>query len=167
MLQKKHNKYVSKDEALAKLQRYCAYQDRCHQEVEKKLKDYGIWGEDLDDIVVELIRENFLNEERFARSYARGKFRIKRWGKTKITRELKFRKISKYCIKKAMEEIDQEEYKNELRKILAKKIKEYKNPKFYERKVKAARFAMMKGYESSMVWDIANQLEDDFKKENL
>jgi regulatory protein len=73
--------YVSKEDALKKLQRYCAYQDRCHQEARRKLLDLGIYGDDLEEIISELISDNFLNEERFARSFARGKFRIKGWGK--------------------------------------------------------------------------------------
>lgn len=156
----KRKKYVSKDDALSKLQRYCAYQDRCHQEVEKKLKTYDIYGEDLDDIMLELIRENFLNEERFARSYARGKFRMKKWGRYKIKRELKQRAISKYCIKKAMMEIEEEEYQTVLKEMILKKIGEYKG-KFYERKIKAARFAIGKGYESAIVWKTANEVEEE------
>jgi regulatory protein len=108
-LQKK-KKYISKDDALLKLQAYCAYQDRCHSEVRSKLLDLGIYGDDLEDIIVALIEDNFLNEERYARSYARGKFRIKQWGRLRIRRELKFRKISDYCIRKAMEEIDENDY---------------------------------------------------------
>ena len=113
-------KYISKDDALSKLQRYCAYQDRCHQEVRSKLLDLGIYGDDLEEIISDLISENFLNEERYARSYARGKFRIKRWGRMRIQQELKQRKISAYCLRKAMEEIEEEEYEQTLRTILEK-----------------------------------------------
>lgn len=161
---KKPQKYVSKDEALSKLQKYCAYQDRCHKEVEKKIRDYGIYGDDVGDIMVELIRERFLDEERFACSYARGKFRMKKWGKTRIKLELKKRDVSKYCIKKAMKEIENEEYTKVLREILDKKMKQYKG-KFYERKIKAARFALGKGYESVLVWKLANELEEEQEEE--
>ena len=160
ILKKKEKKYVSKDDALNKLQRYCAYQDRCHQEVENKLREYGIFGEDADDIMVELINDKFLDEERFARSYARGKFRMKKWGRTKIKQELKLRAVSKYCIKKAMTEIEEEAYQKVLREMLRKKTGEYKG-KFYERKIKAARFAMNKGFESTLTWKLANELEEE------
>ncbi len=164
----KKNKYYSKDDALKRLQRYCVYQDRCHQEVIRKLIELRIFGEDQDDIIVELIRENFLNEERFAQSYARGKFRFKRWGKNKILRELKLRKISKYCIKKAMLEIDQDEYDATLRKLILKKMYEYKAPNYYQLKQRAAKFAIMKGYESHLVWDLANSkdLEEEYRNNN-
>ena len=78
MMRKKTTTYVSKDDALKKLQRYCVYQERCHQEVRQKLLDLGIYGDDLEDIIVELIEDNFLNELRFAQMYAGGKFRIKK-----------------------------------------------------------------------------------------
>ena len=96
-------KWVSKEEALAKIQRYCAYQDRCHQEVRTRLLDMGVYADWLEEIIVQLIEENFLNEERFARSFARGKFRIKQWGRNRIRQELKKRNISAYCIRMAME----------------------------------------------------------------
>lgn len=162
----KKKKYYSKDDALKRLQKYCAYQDRCHQEVIRKLIELQIYGEDQDDIIVELIEENFLNEERFAQSYARGKFRFKKWGRNKILRELKFRKISKYCIKKAMLEISDEEYHNTLWNILSKKMEEYKAPNYYQLKQKAGYFAIQKGYESFLVWEMVNSEEFKEKFEN-
>ena len=122
---RQQKKYHSKEEALDKLQRYCAYQDRCHQEVRSKLLDLGIYGEDLEEIIVQLISDNFLNEERFARSYARGKFRIKRWGRNRIWQELQKRQISDYCLRKAMEEIDEAEYQKTLWELLEKKSGPY------------------------------------------
>ena len=89
-------KYLSKEDALKKLQRYCAYQDRCHQEVRSKLLDLGIYGHDLEEVIVALIEDNFLNEERFARSFTRGKLRIKHWGRNKILQELKKKNI--FCL---------------------------------------------------------------------
>ena len=112
---------MTKLEALKKLQKYCAYQDRCHQEVRSKLLDLGIYGDDLENVMVELIEENFLNEERFARSYARGKFRIKKWGKVRILRELKQRQISAYCIRKGMEKLKKKNTKKFLIKLSRKK----------------------------------------------
>src|SRR5687767_2477337 len=87
---------------LAKAQKYCAYQERCQQEVRSKLYGWGLWKEAVEGIIAELINENFINEERFAIAFAGGKFRIKKWGKTKIKLELKKRDISDYCIKQAL-----------------------------------------------------------------
>jgi len=148
---------TEKDRALRKLQKYCAYQDRCHQEVRSKLLDLKIYGDDLEDIIVQLIEENFLNEERFARSYARGKFRIKNWGRTRILQELKRRKISAYCIKKAMEEIEEEDYEQTLLKLLEKKRKQLKEKKPFILKGKLAKYLIGKGYESGLVWTLVHK----------
>lgn len=149
--------YLSKDQALKKLQRYCAYQDRCHSEVRSKLLDLGVYGDTLEEIMAELIIERFLDEERFARSYARGKFNIKKWGRMRIRRELKFRKISAYCIKKGLSEIDEEAYRATLQHILTKKIKDYSRKyNDYVSRQKAAQYAMGRGYESPLIWEILN-----------
>ena len=149
-------KYLSKSEALSKLQRYCAYQDRCHKEVRTKLLDLNIYGDDLEEIMAELIQEKFLDEERFARSYARGKFRIKKWGRTRIKRELKIRDISAYCTKKAMSEIKEKEYRKTLADILKKKNKLLKEPSEFTRKNKLAKYAVGRGFEYELVWEVVN-----------
>ena len=100
----------SVDEATKKLEGYCAYQDRCHKEVISKLKEMHMIPQAIELIVGHLIQDNFLNEERFARSFARGKFKIKKWGKNRIVNELKHREISKYNISLALEEIESKEY---------------------------------------------------------
>lgn len=150
----KKKKYYSKKDAKTLLEGYCAYQDRCHQEVREKLIETGIYGDDIDDIMCDLIADNFLNEERFARSYARGKFRIKHWGKIKIQLELKQKKISAYCLKKAMEEIEDEEYMETLEKLLVKKARTTKFKNQYDKKGKLAQYAMQKGFESFIVWEL-------------
>lgn len=150
---KQQKKYYSKEEALALLQRYCAYRDRCHQEVRSKLLDMGIYGAELEEIVVELISENFLNEERFARSYARGKFRIKRWGRNRIRQELRKRQISDYCLRKAMEEIEEEEYHRVLKELLEKKAARTTAPTEYQRRSKTALYAINRGFEAPLVWE--------------
>ncbi len=152
------SKYVSKAEALIKLQRYCAYQDRCHKEVRTKLIDLGIYGDDLNDIIVDLIQENFLNEERFAKSYARGKFRIKKWGKNRIKQELKQRQVSEYCIKKGLLEINTEEYELTLQSILEKKNLILRDKNAFARKKKLAQYAIQKGYEYNLVWKCIENL---------
>ena len=150
----KHSKkYISKEEALDKLQRYCAYQDRCHQEVRSKLLDLGIYGHDLEEIIVELIAENFLNEERFARSYARGKFRMKRWGRRRIEQELKKRQVSDYCRRKGLEEIEEEDYQEVLTDLLQKKLATTKGTDDFQRKGKVAAYAINRGFESHLVWE--------------
>ncbi|MFQ5445382.1 MAG: regulatory protein RecX [Saprospiraceae bacterium] len=151
-------KYLSKDDALIRMQRYCAYQERCHKEVRNKLLDLGIYGQDLEDIIADLIGENFLNEERFACTFARGKFRIKRWGRNRILRELKMRDISNYCIRKAMEEIEEEEYIDTLRQVLKKKAARMKEESDFVRKSKLAQYAIRRGFESALVWEVLSEI---------
>ncbi len=143
---------TQKDIALQKLMHYCAYQERCHQEVRSKLISLEIYGDDLEEIIAELITENFLNEERFAKTYAGGKFRLKKWGKIRIRQELKKRKISDYCIKKAMQEIDEESYMEGLYKVIEKKRKTEKETNEFKLKGRLAKYAMSKGFEAHLVW---------------
>lgn len=152
-------KYMTKEAALQKIQRYCAYQDRCHQEVRSKLLDWGVYGDTLEEIMAELVIERFLDEERFARSYARGKFRMKRWGRQRILQELKRRRISAYCIRKAMTEIGEEDYQQALREILQKKWQQYAGNEPYARKQKVAKYAHSRGYELPLIWDTLRLVE--------
>ena len=156
MEKKPAKKYTSKADALVKLQRYCAYQDRCHKEVRSKLIELGIYGQDLEDVMASLIEENFLNEERFARSFARGKFRMKQWGRTRIRQELKLRNISEYCLRKAMEEISETDYLKTLKEVLEKRASQIAEADDFARKGKLAQYAMSRGFESEMVWDVLN-----------
>lgn len=149
-----NKKYVSREDALQKLQHYCAYQDRCHREVRSKLLTLGIYGEELEEIITELIQENFLNEERFACSFARGKFRLKQWGRNRILRELKMRQISDYCIRKAMEEIKDEDYYQTLQEVLTKKAKTLKDTDTFKRNQKLAQHAIQRGFEPELVWEM-------------
>ena len=103
------NEKLTRNEAQIKLEYYCSYQERCHQEVVQKLYDLGMKSNEADAIVVHLLQNNFLNEERFARSFARGKFRIKQWGKIRIVNELKQRQISAANIKCGLTEISDED----------------------------------------------------------
>lgn len=155
-------KYLSKEEALAKLERYCAFQERCHREVRYKLIDLGVYGQTLEQIIVELIDGNFLNEERFARSFARGKFRMKQWGKTRIIRELKARDITDYCIRKALEEIDPEDYLAVLRNVIKKrKEKISADDNEFVMKSKLSQYAISRGFEPELVWEALRE-EDAF-----
>jgi regulatory protein len=149
-------KQLSFQEGLIKLQRYCAYQERCHSEVQQKLYDLGVWKNDAENIIVKLIEDNYLNEERFAESYVHGKFTIKQWGKTKIKLKLKEKKVSDYLIKKALAQIDDADYLKTLEKLLAKKCKDYKTKyKGYELQAKLINFALSKGYEMEVVREVA------------
>ncbi len=152
-------KYISRDEALLRMQRYCAYQDRCHQETRRKLLDLGIYGDDLEEIMAQLVEDQFLDEERFARAFARGKFQIKSWGRIKILQELKARQISAYCQRKALEEIDEEAYRERLDQYLRSKFTEGKDGlSDFEQQQKAAQFALRRGFEPELVWDTLRQI---------
>ncbi len=153
----KPKKYISKDAALAKLRHFCAYQERCHDEVRTKLIELGIYGNDRENIIAVLIEDNFLSEQRFAEAYVGGKFRIKRWGKIRILQGLKLRHISEYCIRKAMEIIDNVTYLNTLQEVLEEKQRELaisrKEISIFERNQRMAQYALRKGFESGLVWD--------------
>lgn len=154
MEKKPVKKYTSKADALVKLQRYCAYQDRCHQEVRSKLIELGCYGQDLEEVIANLIGEKFLDEERYARSFARGKFRMKQWGRSRIRQELKLRNISDYCIRKAMEEINEVDYLNTLREVLEKRAEQIAEADDFARKGKLAQYAMSRGFEAELVWQL-------------
>jgi len=139
------------------MMKYCAYQDRCHKEVRDKLIEIKIYGEEIDEVMCILIAEKFLDEERYARSFARGKFRIKRWGRYKIVQHLKRKQISEYCIKKAMEELAEFDYEDTLRKLLEKKSAVLRETDDFKRKGKLAKFAQSKGFESALVWKMLKE----------
>lgn len=140
--------------ALQKMQRYCAYQERCHSEVRQKLLALSVYGDLLEEIIAELIADNYLNEERFARTYTRGKFRSKAWGRVRIQQELKLRKVSEYCIRKGLEEIEEEDYQVALEKILHKKLEELRAEDSFTAHQKAAQYALRKGYEAELIWRV-------------
>ncbi|MCB0519639.1 MAG: RecX family transcriptional regulator [Lewinellaceae bacterium] len=152
-------KYTSKADALVKLQRYCAYQERCHQEVRSKLLELGVFGDDLENIVAQLIEDNFLNEERYARTFARGKFRMKQWGRNRIIQELKLRGIPDYCIRKAMEEIGKGEYAEALENLLAKKAGMIAGENDFEINGKLAQYAIHRGFEVETVWEAIHKMK--------
>jgi regulatory protein len=153
-------KYISREEALRQMQRYCAYQDRCHLEARRKLLDLGIYGQDLEEILLALIEEKFLDEERFARSFARGKFQIKGWGRIRITSELKQRQISPYCLRKAMEEIDPEAYLQKLEQQLRTRAEQYNNGPSnpFEIRQRLAQYGIRKGFEPEIVWETLKKI---------
>mgnify|MGYP000445181817 CR=1 FL=1 len=136
-----------------KIEHYCAYQERCHQEVVSKLYDLGADSEDRERLIGHLISYNFLNEERFAEAYATGKFRMKKWGINKIKMHLKQKGVSDYSIKKGIKEIDQDDYLNVLEALAAKKHTESTGNQ-WEKLAKTKRFLYNKGYESDLIFEV-------------
>lgn len=142
-------------EICEKLSSYCAYQDRCHWEVEKKLDEFSLIPEARDEIIIYLIEANFLNEERFAKSFARGKFYQKNWGKLKIQLELKRRKITKNLISKAMLEIDENDYISTAQKLIEKKLDALNSEKnSWTKNAKILNYMIQKGYEKNLILEI-------------
>ena len=150
--------FVSVTEATKKMEHYCAYQERCHQEVVEKLKGMNMIPEAIDQIVGHLIQENYLNEERFAKSYARGKFNIKKWGKNRIIRELQLRQISTFNIKSALKEINDGDYLDTLEELAQKRLAQIKETNIQKRKKKLADYLLYRGWESHLVFDKVNEL---------
>ena len=151
-------KYFSIEEIKRKLERYCVYQDRCHKEVEQKMREFNLIPEAKELILLSLMKDNFLNEERFAKSYARGKFRIKSWGKPRIIKELKFRDISAYNIKTALKEIDETEYVKTIYRITENRNAVITEPNIYKRKQKLIGFLMRKGFENELIYKVVNEV---------
>ena len=145
-------------EATLKLMQFCAYRDRSQKEVEEKLIDMRMIPAAREKIIIQLMQENFLNEERFARSFARGKFRIKKWGRNKIKQELKTREISSPLIKIALTEIEEEEYLNTLRELAEKKSLLLKEKDPFKKRNKLNNYLLQKGYEPSFVYEVSGEI---------
>lgn len=144
--------YYTTEEALQKVKQYCAYQERCHSEVKEKLYSLGLYKKEVNELLSELISENYLNEERFAIQFAGGKFRIKQWGRIKIKYALKQKQVSEYCIKKALAAINDTDYRNTLQKLFNHKLKTLKGEKnIFIKKRKLQDHLMQKGFETEMV----------------
>ena len=146
-------------EAKQKLEYYCAYQERCHNEVIEKLKNLKMTAQEIDEVVVYLIEHNFLNEERFACSFARGKHRIKSWGKIRIVNELKFRKISQYNINTALKEITPDEYLKTFHKLTENHWETMRENNILKKRKKFCDFLLRKGFESNLVYEKLKELE--------
>ena len=144
------------EEAKLKVASFCAYQDRYQQEVRDKLYSYGLIPPDVEELLSYLISEGFVNEERFAKSFAGGRFRLKKWGKSKIENELVRRKISQYCIKKGLKEIDDKEYFKTINTLISRKSEAIFEQNPFKFKKRLAAYLIRKGFESELVWDILN-----------
>ncbi|MGZ3844674.1 MAG: regulatory protein RecX [Flavisolibacter sp.] len=154
-------KFLTKEEALQKLRQYCAYQERSHYEVQQKLYDLGIRRQEHDEVIATLIEEDYLNEERFAKAFAGGKFRMKDWGRKKIYYALKEKKVSEYSIKQAMKEIDEEEYQKNLKELVTQKYEALKDEQYLVRKRKTIDYMIQKGYEFDLVNRALKELADN------
>ena len=156
----KTTKTYTVQEALLKLSKYCTYQDRCHQEIEQKLKEMRMIPQARDEIIGQLIKHDFLNEKRFAMNYARGKFNQKHWGKIRIRQELKRRQITEKLIEKALSQISEKEYTNKLGLLTQKKFEQFDKNLSMKTKVKLKNYLLYKGFENQLVYNQIKFLEE-------
>ncbi|MDY8135058.1 regulatory protein RecX [Aquimarina sp. 2201CG5-10] len=149
---------VTVSEATKKMERYCAYQERCHKDVMGKLETMSLISEAKEKIILHLLEHNFLNEERFSQSFARGKFKIKKWGKQRIIRELKFRQISPYNIKTALKEIPEDEYLDVFHLLAEKKFDSLQETDILKKRKKLTDYLLYRGWETHLVFDKVKEL---------
>lgn len=146
---------LTEEQVLRKLKHYCAYQERCHQEARDKIYSFGLNKNDVEKLIAQLIEEDYLNEERFAIQYSGGKFRMNEWGRIKIRHALQQKKVSEYCIKKALTQIDEEDYEKTLQKLTQSKwntLKGEKNILIKKRKLQG--YLLQKGFEAALIDDV-------------
>jgi regulatory protein len=146
--------------AISRIKNYCALQDRCQWDVRQKLSEWGLLENTKNIIMIELIKDSFIDEERYARSFCRGKFRIKKWGRRKIEFELKKKNISSVCIKKGMEEIDEKEYLKALENQAEKKNGLIKEKNYFKRQTKLGNYLIKRGFEANLVWEKLKEMSD-------
>ena len=153
-------KYVTEEDALKKIKHYCAYQERCHSEVKEKLYSFGLYKQQVENILSKLIEDNYLNEERFAIAFAGGKFRMKHWGRKKIEYELRQKQVSTFCIKLALKAIDEKDYHSSLLKLATAKWNSVSDEVVYSRVAKTYAYLLQKGYESSLIQQQLKQIQN-------
>ena len=146
-----NRKRVTSEQALQKLRQYCGYQERCHQDVAEKLFSLGIKPVDHGSIIATLIEENYLDEERFAIAFAGGKFRVKKWGRIKIRYELRQRQVTDYCIKKALQQIDEDDYIATLKKLISERFESLGTLPPIQLQKKTVDYLVGKGYEMELI----------------
>lgn len=146
-------KSISPEQALQKARHYCAYQERCHQEVKEKLYSFGLYKNQVEPLLSQLIEEDYLNEERFAIQFAGGRFRMKQWGRVKIRYELKQRQVSEYCIKKALKQLETEDYDKTLEQLARKKWASIRGEGVngFVKRSKTSDYLMQKGFEPDLI----------------
>ncbi|MCT2564668.1 regulatory protein RecX [Chryseobacterium herbae] len=149
------------DEIKLKLVNYCVYQDRCHAEVEQKMREFLLIEEAKDEIILYLLKENYLNEERFTRSYIRGKFYIKHWGRNKIKMHLKQKQITEKLINSCFDEIHEDDYEKMIRKIFEDYSSKQKGLQEYQKKSKTIKYLMSRGFEYEKINDTFEETSAD------
>jgi regulatory protein len=147
------------DYILGKVRSYCAFQERCISEVAGKLREWKVGPKRAEGIIEQLTKEDYLNEERFARSFAGGKFRNNHWGKSKIIYELEKRQVPDLIIQIGLEEIDDEEYANSLKELLQRKNRELREPDEFKRKQKLIAFGVQKGFHYNLIKQVLENLK--------
>lgn len=153
-----NRKTYTVEEALSRLQNYCAYQERCHQEVRNKLKEMRMIPEAIDRIIVDLIKHNYLNESRFAKTYVQDKFKLKKWGKHRLISELRKRGISKVNINNSIEKIDSIKYIEVFNDLAEKRLLQISEPNSLKKKKKLCDYLLYRGWESHLVYEKVNDL---------
>jgi len=154
-------KIYTVEEAKRSIEKYCAYQERCHKEVSQKLRTMGMISLVIDEIIGHLLEHNFLNETRFAQAFARGKFKQKKWGKNRVLRELKQRNISAYNLTLALKEIDEKEYLNTFNILAKKRIQQLTTEtNLQKKKKKFADYMLYRGWESHLIYEYSNTIKD-------
>jgi len=150
---------IGTEKALQKIKHYCAYQERSHKEVKEKLYSFGLYKQEVEELLSQLIEENYLNEERFAIAFAGGKFRMKQWGRVKIKYELKLRGVSEYNVRRAIAAIETEDYEKTFQKLAAAKVETLKSEKnIFIKKSKMQQYLLQKGFESPMISSFLKQV---------
>ena len=154
-------KPLSPDQVLDKMAKYCAYQERCVKDVTDKLRSFEISQKDQDEILRYLMDNRFVNDERFAHAFVRGKINQSGWGLNKIRFHLMQKGIAKEIIEDALQGTDEETYRQRLIDILKTKARTVKAENDFEKKRKLAAYAIQKGFEANLVWEI---LKEDFEE---
>ncbi len=151
--------YIGKEKAWQKIKHFCAYQERSHAEARDKLYSFGLYKNEVETLLSQLIEENYLNEERYAIAFAGGKFRMKQWGRVKIKYELQQKRVSTYCIKKALLAIPEDDYEATLQKLAQTKLATLKSEKnIFVKKTKLRNYLLQKGYEANLIMELVNAL---------
>lgn len=152
-------KNIGTEKAWQKIKHYCAYQERSHTETREKLYSFGLYKHEVETLLSRLIEEDYLNEERYAIAFAGGKFRMKQWGKVKIKYELQQKRVSPYCIKKALAAIEEPDYEACLQKLAKAKLATLKGERnIFVKKTKLRNYLLQKGFEANMVMGIVNAM---------
>jgi regulatory protein len=150
----KLSKNLPPAEVKKKIYHYCAYQERCHLEVRNRLFDLGLGSAEADEIIAGLITEGYLNEERFARAFAGGRFRLKNWGRNKIIQAMETKGLTQNCIKAGLTEINDNDYLNTIESLMVKKANSVNEPNLFVKRERVSNYLIQKGFEPDLVWTI-------------